>query len=107
MASAHIGHYTPFTHALLPIAHTSSAVLLNSILAFSSFYLIKSGSSFAPVSTLEHHAPALRSLKYSLTQYSRGDRDIGIQLFLSMLILYCVEVSSGLFSYLLIMKAPH
>ena len=95
MASAHVGHYTPFTDALLPIAHNSSPVLLDSILAFSSFHLRTSGSNFSSVNTLEHHALALRSLKYGLTRYSRGDKEMGIQLFLSMLMLCCVEVGAA------------
>lgn len=91
MASAHIGRYTPFIDALVPIAHTST-VLLDSILAFSSFHLTSSGSSVSPVNTLEHQALALRGLKYGITRYSRGDQDFGIPLFLSMLMMCCVEV---------------
>lgn len=97
MASAHVGTYTPFTDALLPIADAST-MLLNSILTFSSFHLAASGSNVAPANTLEQQALALRSLKYGVTRYSRGDRDSGIQLFLSMLMLCCVEVCAALIS---------
>lgn len=93
MASAHIGDYAPFTDSLLPIAHASD-MLLESILTFSSFHLTATGSQFSPVLTMEHQALALRQLKVGLTRYDCGDKDVGIQLFLSMLMLCCVEVGS-------------
>ncbi|KAM0283121.1 hypothetical protein ACHAQH_002601 [Verticillium albo-atrum] len=94
MASAHVGTYTPFTDALLPIAH-ASAMLLDSVLTFSSFHLAASSPSITTVNTLEQQALALRSLKYGITRYSRGDKDFGIPLFLSMLVLCCVELANG------------
>ncbi|EEY22927.1 conserved hypothetical protein [Verticillium alfalfae VaMs.102] len=94
MASAHVGTYTPFTDALLPIAH-ASAMLLDSVLTFSSFHLAASSPSNTTVNTLEQQALALRSLKYGITRYSRGDEDFGIPLFLSMLLLCCVELANG------------
>lgn len=90
-ASAHIGDYTPFTDSLLPITH-SSDMLLESILTFSSFHLAATGSKSSRVKTFEHHALALRSVKYGLTQFAGGDMEMGVQLFLSMLMLCCVEV---------------
>ncbi|RNJ57064.1 hypothetical protein D7B24_006456 [Verticillium nonalfalfae] len=94
MASAHVGTYTPFTDALLPIAHASD-MLLDSVLTFSSFHLAASSPSNTTVNTLEQQALALRSLKYGITRYSRGDEDFGIPLFLSMLLLCCVELANG------------
>ncbi|KAL2862494.1 Zn(II)2Cys6 transcription factor [Aspergillus lucknowensis] len=94
MASAHVGTYTPFTDALLPIADAST-MLLDSILAFSSFHLATTGSNVSPVSLFEQQGLALRTLKYGITQYSHGDKDAGIQVFLSMLMLCCVELANG------------
>lgn len=91
MASAHVGNYTPFTDSLLPITHVSE-MLLESILTFSSYHLAATGMDSSPVKTLEHQALALRNVKYSLTRYAGGDIEVGVQLFLSMLMLCCVEV---------------
>ena len=92
MASGHVGDYTPFVDALLPIAHESDA-LLESILTFSSFHLAARGSDILFVNAAQHHALALRNLKLGLTRYAGGDFEVGMQLFLSMLMLCCVEVS--------------
>lgn len=94
MASAHIGAFTPFTDSLLPIAHSSN-VLLESMLTFSSFHLAARAPHTPPVNTFEHHALALRSVKLGITQYASGDKEAGLQLFLSMVMLCCVEVCAA------------
>ena len=91
MASAHVGDYTPFTHSILPVAN-SSDMLLDAVLTFSSFHLSVRTSNFNAVDTLEQHALALRGLQSGVTKYSSGDRETGLQLFLSLLMLCCVEV---------------
>lgn len=96
-ASAHVGNYTPFTDALMPIAD-ASAMLFESILTFSCFHLAANGSVVSPVNMLEQHGLALKSLKYGITRYSHGDKDFGIPLFLSMLMLTCTEVSGPFLS---------
>lgn len=91
LASAHIGSAKPFIDFLLPIAH-SSDVLLEAILTFSSSHLAARNCQKSLVGQFEHHAVALRALKFGVTAYASGNREIGIELFLSMLILCCVEV---------------
>lgn len=92
LASAHVGNFMPFTETLLPMVHSSN-IILESILTFSSFHLPPSNSAAGAVDAFEHQALALRSLKFGITQYASGNREVGPQLFLSMVMLCCVEVS--------------
>ncbi|OBT75913.1 hypothetical protein VF21_04368 [Pseudogymnoascus sp. 05NY08] len=94
LASAHIGSARPFIDSLLPVAH-SSDVLLEAILTFSSSHLAAGNCHQSLVAQFEHHAVALRALKFGVTTYANGNREIGIELFLSMLILCCVELANG------------
>ena len=94
LASAHVGSFMPFTEALLPMAH-SSDMILESILTFSSFHLPPSNFAASAVEAFEHQAEALRRLKRGLTEYASGNREIGPQLFLSMVMFCCVEVGAS------------
>lgn len=91
LSTAHIRTFTPFVDTLVPIA-ASNNVLLQSMLALSGFHLSQHSGSFHAETKYNHLAQSLQGLKCGLTKYATGDAALGLQLFLSIVILCINEV---------------
>ncbi|RJE27590.1 C6 transcription factor [Aspergillus sclerotialis] len=89
LSTAHIRTFTPFVDTLVPIA-ASNNVLLQSMLALSGFHLSQHSTCSYDKTKYNHLAQSLQGLKYGLTKYATGDTALGLQLFLSIIIL-CIN----------------
>lgn len=98
LSTAHIRNFAPFVGTLLPVA-VSNEVLLQSMLAFSGSHLSQYSTSYNGKAQYKHLAQSLQGLKLGLTQYATGDRSVGLQLFLSIVILCITEVCASAISF--------